>query len=203
MIINLSKARGFRKGRYSKYWKRQSRIKHAKINHKRKILYNFSQDNIQKPTLAEVEFSKLLDRTGTKYLIQPYSYGQGRAYIPDFVLEYPYFIIFEIDGSYHKAQTQREKDDIRDKYYRDKGYEVMRFDNNEVLNNSEETFNGVCSVLNSRKRLNQFCKCRSIFYWGQVREVKPTRPITCSVGQRSNTEITKKSPNIASLINHK
>ena len=63
-------------------------------------------------------------------------------YIVDFVcLEKR--IVIEIDGGQHAAQ---EKDVFRDEYLRQQGFNVLRFWNNEVLQN----INGVLEVIRDR-----------------------------------------------------
>jgi very-short-patch-repair endonuclease len=53
-------------------------------------------------------------------------------YIVDFVC-YEKRIIVECDGSQHLVQ--KDKDSIRDEWLRDRGYKILRFWDNEVLQN--------------------------------------------------------------------
>lgn len=53
-------------------------------------------------------------------------------YIADFVC-FEKRLIVEVDGGQHAVQT--EKDKIRDNWFEDNGYSVLRFWNNEVLGN--------------------------------------------------------------------
>ncbi|KQC09977.1 MAG: hypothetical protein APR62_02270 [Smithella sp. SDB] len=61
-------------------------------------------------------------------------------YIVDFVC-FEKRIIVEVDGGQHAMQ--KEDDIIRDKYLRQQGFQVLRFWNNEVLQN----INGVLEVI--------------------------------------------------------
>ena len=67
-------------------------------------------------------------------------------YIVDFVcLEKR--LILEIDGGQHAEEDEREKDDRRDQWLRSEGFRILRFWNNEVLQNLEgvlETIRANC-----------------------------------------------------------
>ena len=57
------------------------------------------------------------------------------GYIPDFVCLSKRLII-EIDGGYHNVDTQILSDEKRTDFLNEKGFEVIRFTNDEVLNNT-------------------------------------------------------------------
>ncbi len=58
------------------------------------------------------------------------------SYIVDFVsLERK--LIIEIDGGQHNQRKVREKDEEREKWLKEKGYQILRFWNNDVLTNIE------------------------------------------------------------------
>ena len=63
-------------------------------------------------------------------------------YIADFVCKEKMLII-EIDGGQHNTDENIEYDKIRSEYLNSEGYRVIRFWNNDVLNNIE----GVCKVI--------------------------------------------------------
>ncbi len=44
-------------------------------------------------------------------------------------------IVIELDGSQHL--TNKEKDRVRDNWLKEQGFDVLRFWDNEVLNNTE------------------------------------------------------------------
>jgi very-short-patch-repair endonuclease len=58
-------------------------------------------------------------------------------YIVDFVC-YENRIVIEVDGSQH--QTEKAKDKKRDLWLKSQGFKVLRFWNNEVLNNLEGVY---------------------------------------------------------------
>ena len=57
-----------------------------------------------------------------------------RDYIVDFVCLEKGFII-EVDGGYHDTAEQREADANRSEEFAKMGFDVLRFNNNEVLQN--------------------------------------------------------------------
>jgi very-short-patch-repair endonuclease len=76
-------------------------------------------------------------------------------YIVDFIcLEK--FLIIEIDGGGHNQEKQIEHDEARTKYLEKKGFQVIRFWNNEVDNNIE----GVLEVINRHLTPALSCKER-------------------------------------------
>lgn len=63
-------------------------------------------------------------------------------YVADFVCESKNLII-EIDGGQHNELQNIESDENRTEYFKQKGYQVLRFWNNEIDNN----VNGVCKTI--------------------------------------------------------
>jgi len=63
-------------------------------------------------------------------------------YIVDFVC-FEKRLVIEVDGGQHATQ---EKDALRDQYLQQQGFNVLRFWNNEVLQN----INGVIEVIRAR-----------------------------------------------------
>ncbi len=70
------------------------------------------------------------NRTGYKFKRQ-HSVG---GYILDFYCAEKHLVI-EIDGDIHNSKAQKEYDFIRDNFFRDLNYQVLRFKNEEVENN--------------------------------------------------------------------
>jgi very-short-patch-repair endonuclease len=54
------------------------------------------------------------------------------VYIADFCIPKAGLVI-EVDGSQHMEQIHAENDAVRDEFLKSRGYEVLRFTNNEVL----------------------------------------------------------------------
>ena len=69
-------------------------------------------------------------------------------YIADFLCS-ELFLIVEVDGGQHNGSTQ---DEIRTKFLNDHGYEVVRFWNNEVLENIEGVAQSLTLTLSRRER---------------------------------------------------
>lgn len=64
------------------------------------------------------------------------------SYIVDFI-SFEAKLILEVDGGEHNKKENKRKDLIRTRFLEEKGYNVLRFWNNEVLNNLE----GVLSLV--------------------------------------------------------
>ncbi|MDA8214352.1 MAG: endonuclease domain-containing protein [Nitrospiraceae bacterium] len=86
---------------------------------------------------------------GLKFFRQ-YSVG---AYIMDFYCP-EYKLAIELDGGQHAEDESKEYDRIRTDYLKSKGIEVVRFWNNEVLNNTDGVFEEITKKLTfQRERL--------------------------------------------------
>ena len=98
------------------------------------ILKNNAVNNRKTPTDAETLLWQCIrDRQlGLKFRRQ-HAIGD---YIADFIcLEIS--LIIEVDGEYHNSEEQQKKDTIRTKYLNEQGFYVLRFTNNEVINQTE------------------------------------------------------------------
>ena len=103
-------------------------------------LKGFAVENRKNPTLAEDMLWQLLRnrQTGMKFRRQ-HPVGD---YIVDFVcLEQQ--LAVEVDGDYHKKEEQKENDTIRTAYLESKGYRVLRFKNEEVINEPQRVLNQI------------------------------------------------------------
>lgn len=58
------------------------------------------------------------------------------AYIVDFA-SFEKKLVIEIDGGQHNEEEMRERDEERTTWLKERGYQVLRFWNNEVLMNME------------------------------------------------------------------
>ena len=61
-------------------------------------------------------------------------------YIVDFFFRKSMLII-EIDGGYHDTEEQQEKDSIRQEWLEQNGYTVLRFTNDQILFDTENSIN--------------------------------------------------------------
>lgn len=77
------------------------------------------------------------------------------GYIPDFVCLSKRLII-EIDGGYHNVDTQILSDEERTNYLNEKGFEVIRFTNDEVLNNTIDVVDKIKKIIMDKDSVNSF-----------------------------------------------
>jgi len=73
------------------------------------------------------------NKLGTKFKRQ-HSIG---GYITDFYCQ-KYKLIIELDGEVHNTKKAQEYDGVRDKFFKELDYKVLRFKNEEVENNTEK-----------------------------------------------------------------
>lgn len=109
------------------------------------------------------------------------------GYIPDFICLRERLII-EIDGGYHLEGEQPEKDDERTKLLKEQGYTVVRFMNEDVLIDTEETVEVIKEYLEQLKT-NTFTTPVST----QKNETSKAQPISLS-GSESVTETSQLPP---------
>ena len=81
-------------------------------------------------------------RLGIKFRRQ-HSVG---GYILDFYCAEKKLVI-EIDGAIHNSKENKEYDDIRDKFFRELDYEVLRFSNTEIENDVKMVIEKIKSKL--------------------------------------------------------
>lgn len=95
------------------------------------ILKAFARENRKNATLAEsVLWEHIRDNAlGVKFLRQ-HIIGD---YIADFLSRKGNLII-EVDGGYHAEHQQQENDIIREQWLESMGFHILRFSNEEVLN---------------------------------------------------------------------
>ena len=98
------------------------------------LLKAFARENRKNATLAEQVLWEHLrvGVVGNKFLRQ-HVIGD---YIADFVSRSGGLII-EVDGGYHSEPRQQEDDALREKELEKLGYHIIRFSNEEVLNDIE------------------------------------------------------------------
>lgn len=74
------------------------------------------------------------------------------GYITDFYCA-KYKLIIELDGEIHGLNEAKEYDEVRDKYFKDLDYKVLRFLNGEVENNIEKVLEKIKSNFNNEENL--------------------------------------------------
>ena len=99
------------------------------------LLKAYAKENRRNTTLAEdILWDRLRKNAlGIKFLRQ-HIIGD---YIVDFVSKHDGLVI-EVDGGYHSEPCQQENDQLREEYLERMGYHIIRFNNEEVLYETEK-----------------------------------------------------------------
>ena len=100
------------------------------------LLLEKAQKMRNNPTEAESLLWQYLRRNGLKEHFRQQHPICG--YIPDFVC-LRLRLIIEIDGGYHSEGEQQEQDKIRQDYLEKEGFSFLRFTNEEVIYDTDET----------------------------------------------------------------
>lgn len=109
-----------------------------------KLLKEFANENRQNPTTAESILWDFLKgkRTGYKFRRQ-HIIGD---YIADFIcLEHK--LIIEIDGGYHQLPAQQMRDEDRTNWLESKGFNVVRFSNEEIIADIETVLGKIRKII--------------------------------------------------------
>jgi acetylglutamate kinase len=119
------------------------------------LLLEKAKENRNNPTAAEKHLWSYLkgNHLGAHFRQQHPIYG----FIPDFVC-LQHKIIIEIDGGYHFDGEQPEKDEERTQWLKSQGYKVLRFTNEEVLQETEAVIIKIKEALNTKIGTQQFGK---------------------------------------------
>lgn len=117
------------------------------------LLKEYALENRNKPTGAEEQLWKLIKTKkldGCKFRRQ-HIIGQ---YIADFVCLEKRLII-EVDGSIHQLPENKENDEVRTAWLNKLGFKVIRFNNSDILNNTEGSINVIRSELKSQPNIKK------------------------------------------------
>src|SRR5690606_20197938 len=99
------------------------------------LLKEFAKENRKNQTQAESVLWELLrDRRLEKYKFRR-QHIVGK-YIADFIC-IPQKLIIELDGQIHQLPDNKESDEVRTQWLESIGFKVIRFSNEQVLNESE------------------------------------------------------------------
>ncbi|WP_259071065.1 methylmalonyl-CoA mutase family protein [Mucilaginibacter sp. X4EP1] len=104
-----------------------------------------SKDNRQNQTEAENVLWNYLRNNQTGYKIRRQHAIDG--YIADFVCLSKGLVI-EVDGGYH--ELTKEQDEVRTKILNSEGFEVVRFSNEEVINNTGQVIQSIKQTLHNQ-----------------------------------------------------
>ena len=72
-------------------------------------------------------------------------------YVVDFYAPAPKLVV-EVDGGQHYDDPGLERDAVRDAFLMEKGLEVLRYTNREVLENIEGVLESICRAIEGRSR---------------------------------------------------
>ena len=116
------------------------------------LLKAFARENRRNQTVAEYFLWQQIkgNRLGAKFLRQHIIYD----YIADFVA-LDQMLIIEVDGGYHCTTEQLEWDAYRTEDLVKFGFKVIRFTNEEVLNNITGVTDSIINELNNVHRLRR------------------------------------------------
>lgn len=116
----------------------------SKLIHNNEVLKERRKELRQRQTKAEEILWWHLRRKsfGIKFKRQ-HSIG---GYILDFYCPQKKLII-ELDGEIHNTREAKEYDEVRDKYFRELDYKILRFKNAEVENNFEMVLEKIINYL--------------------------------------------------------
>ncbi len=116
-----------------------------------KLLKEFAAKHRSEPTVAE---EKLWELVKTKQL-DGYKFRRQHIignYIADLVCLDKRLII-EIDGLIHQLPENKEADEIRTQWLNEQGFKVIRFSNEQVLYEAEETVNTISATLKQQQSI--------------------------------------------------
>ena len=113
-----------------------------------RLLLEKAREMRQKPTEAEALLWNYISggKSGVHFRRQHPVFG----YIPDFVC-LTYRLIIEIDGDYHLDGEQPEKDAERTKNLAEQGFTVLRFTNEEVLQDTDEVIDAIGDAIDRQQ----------------------------------------------------
>ena len=115
-----------------------------------KLLLKNAKNNRRYMTPAESALWECLrsKNLGVRFRRQHPIFG----YIPDFVCLEKQLII-EVDGGYHFIGDQQVSDEERTQYLNQYGFEVIRFTNDEILNNIDGVINQIKDAIMSKENI--------------------------------------------------
>ncbi|MFA6270122.1 MAG: DUF559 domain-containing protein [Candidatus Paceibacterota bacterium] len=110
----------------------------TELKDRRKELRKNSTETEQK-----IWFELRGNKLGVKFKRQ-HSIG---GYIVDFYCQ-KYRLIIELDGEIHNTKEAQEYDAVRDKYFKELDYKILRFQNREVENGEGRVLEKISGILN-------------------------------------------------------
>jgi 5-methyltetrahydrofolate--homocysteine methyltransferase len=117
-----------------------------------KILKDYAEQQKQNPTEAEKSLWQLLK--GKK--LEDYKFRRQHIilqFIADFVCLRKKLIV-ELDGNIHSAPENKMNDELRTEILKEHEYTVIRFENYQVINETEKVLNKIVETLNNLPDVN-------------------------------------------------
>lgn len=108
------------------------------------ILKGFARQNRLKMTYAERLLWEAL-----RHLPKPFCFRRQHI-IGDFIVDFAcveYKLIIEVDGGYHSEPHQQNDDAVRAEILNKMGFHVIRFTNEQVVENRQEVINEIKNIL--------------------------------------------------------
>lgn len=109
------------------------------------ILKENAKGNRQNPTEAELILWECIRnrRVGVKF--------RRQHPVLDFIADFFCIeknLIIEVDGDYHQSEEQTEHDNQRSDRLYERGYYVLRFKNEDIINNTQEVLERIKEIIN-------------------------------------------------------
>ncbi len=112
-----------------------------------KLAKDFAKENRKNMTEAEAAFWQIAKGNGLgEKCRRQYIIGK---YIVDFFFRNSKLIV-EIDGEYHFTEEQQEEDAIRQEWLEQMGYKILRFTNNQILFDTDNSINIIKQYVQNR-----------------------------------------------------
>jgi very-short-patch-repair endonuclease len=114
-----------------------------------KLLKDFALSNRKHPTQAE---SLLWEAVRGKQMGQPF---RRQHIIGEFIADFvclPTKLIIELDGRYHSLPEQQISDEQRTQWLQHQGYKVVRFTNEQVFHDLENTIKNIKELIYETKQ---------------------------------------------------
>jgi very-short-patch-repair endonuclease len=102
-------------------------------------LSRFRRESARRLRSSETQAERKL-RRGLAAIAVPGSHFRRQAPIGPYVVDFAshrYRLVIEVDGGQHAAAAGRTRDKRKERFLRQRGYRILRFWNNEVLENLE------------------------------------------------------------------
>lgn len=107
-------------------------IKKEKLAQRQRAASKCKKQLRKKATKWEKRVFAKLKLDFPKTIFQKSFLSENSFFIVDFYIPFPYGVVLEVDGNHHYKGDQLIKDNLRDKYFRDRGFIVLRVRNSEV-----------------------------------------------------------------------